>query len=69
MSVNSVDLVRDYDVETSYGLFPNCLHPFFSSDHVGPEVIIISNNSGSEGMSETSMEVETSSSESLDALI
>lgn len=61
--------MRTFEVETSYGSPFNSPRPTFSGDRVGLEVIIISYDSGSEGMFGTSFEGETSSLGSLDALI
>lgn len=56
-------------METSFGSSSNSIHPAFNNNHVGSEVITISNDSGSEGMFEPSIEGETFSSGSLDVII
>lgn len=65
--------MSDSEVETSFssrmGSSPNSHVPSFGSNHIGPEVIPIFDNFNSERLSEGSLEEETSSSCSLDALI
>lgn len=69
MSDNIIDLMSDSREETLYGSFHDSHDPYLNSHHIWLEVISISDDYGSEGMSETSLEEETSSSRSLDALI
>lgn len=65
MCNNIVGLVSDYEVETPSRSSQDSCHPSHSSDRVCLEVITISDNTGSEGMAETSLKEETSSSRSL----
>lgn len=53
---DNTNLMRDFKMETSFGLSPDSPYPYFSSDHIGPKIITIYDDSGSEGMSETSLE-------------
>lgn len=69
MSDNIVNLVSCFGEKTSFRLFHNYHHPSHTSDHVGSEIISISDDFGSEGMSETSLDEKTSSFGLLDTLI
>lgn len=66
---DDVESVRNSEAGTLFGSSPTSLHPSLSRDHVDPEVITISDYSGSKGMSKTSLEGDVSSYVLLDALI
>lgn len=73
MSDNTVDLVSDYEVETSSasvtGTSPNSHLPFFDINHLELDVITLLGDYDSEKVSENFSEEETYSFGSLDALI
>lgn len=56
-------------MEVSYGLSPDTPHPSLSSNHMGPEAIPLYGISNSKIIFGNSLEVDTSSSRSLDALV
>ncbi|CAI8619775.1 unnamed protein product [Vicia faba] len=68
MSDNKVDSMKHFEARTSYMSSSNTLHPSFSRNHVGLEVITTSDDYGSEGMFEPSIKGEISSLGLLDAL-
>lgn len=67
--MNTINLVSDSKVETSYGLSPTSPHPPLSNDHVGSEIISIFYYFSLKRVSRNSSEGNTSSSESLGTLV